>query len=319
MHAHNPSAAHAARMGGSRRAAAAAAASSARLILPAESYGGLGTGDAPRNLDATGFPRDARQDPAPRRRARPRQDLDMALQFESQGLTKGAFAAQVVFITLITTALFAGFVMFFFFVIASKVERNVVQTSVTNLVDEFIADAQIILPQANMNKLRAAAATLQPPAAVDADAEVTARNTRLLKHAGMVLGIAVLVIAVAVVAAYFSMRAGVKRYQPSKARPGAGYPDMSKVMIVAACSLAAAAVAEFAFLFTVAARYQPLDNNSAKHALVTQLLAIANAGRGAPATPAVSGLPAAVTNQLTGPTAPSFIQQQAQAGFGQTS
>lgn len=201
-------------------------------------------------------------------------DLDAALQFDAAGMTKSAFAAQVVFVTLITTALFAGFVMFFFFVIASKVERQVVQKSVTGLVDEFVGDAQVLLPPAQLAQLRAAASTLQPPSAADADAEVTARNKSLLKHAAIVLGVAVIVIAAAVTIAYFAMRAGVKKYKPGQAKPGAGYPDMSNVLLVSVCSLAAAAVAEFAFLYTVAARYQPLDNNAAKHALVTQLLAI---------------------------------------------
>ena len=138
-----------------------------------------------------------------------------------------------------------------------------------------MADAKVLLPAQTLDKVRVAVTNLQPPSAAAADAEVQARNSKLLKHAAMVLGIAMAAIAVAVTAAYFGMRGTVKRYQPSKARPGAGYPDMTMVMLVSVCSLAAAAVAEFAFLLTVAARYQPLDNNSAKRAIVDQLLAIA--------------------------------------------
>lgn len=206
----------------------------------------------------------------------PRNVIETELQFKQNTLTKSAFAAQILFVTLITTALFALFVLFFFFVIASKVEKNVVQTGVTNIVQELSTEMKVVLPPAQVDAIARTVAKAQVPAdAAASDAAIIAQNNELLKKAGLGLAIFAIVIAVVVIATYFGMQKTVKRFTPGKAQPGVGYPNMKSTMVVVAAGFGAAIVTEFIFLFAIAARFQPLDANVLKHTIVKQLVAIA--------------------------------------------
>lgn len=202
-------------------------------------------------------------------------NLDKELQFQRSTLTKPAFAAQIVFITLVTVVLFTLFIMFFFFVIAAKVERKVVTTSVQELILDMSKSLKVVLSPNQVCEIAKLVSSITAPKAQDADAQVKAHNDKLKKQAFAVLGIAAGAVLIVVLAAYFGMRGAVRHKFPHLARPGVGYPDMKNVMLITTFGFAAVVLGEFVFLYTVAARYKPLDGYKVNKTIIDELIRIA--------------------------------------------
>jgi hypothetical protein len=187
-------------------------------------------------------------------------------------LTKGAFAAEIVFNVLLTVVLFSLFVLAFFFVFAAKVERNVVRTSVQDVVTEFSNEIKFVLDEEQAKSVSAALANVRIPDMAAADDEVKNNNSALTKKATKVLGLSALGIVIVVVIAYVSLRGSVAMKTPHLNVAGRGYPNMTKVLLVTTFGFVAVILTEFAFLFIVANRYKPLDANKVKCTVIDTLL-----------------------------------------------
>ena len=210
----------------------------------------------------------------------PKPNLDAELQFVSAGMTKSAFGAQVAFITLVTVVLFSVFVALFFFVFAARVEKSVVQRSITNLVKSLAESLKLVLTDEQIAAVSRIVSQMKPPDMATVDARVKARNVKLRNKAILILGVTMLVITIGIVAAYFGMRAHVTK-SGAAAVAGENLPSMTKVFQVAGFGFAGVVVAEFVFLYAVAARAEPLDEHKFKSAVIDALIQI---GQGPPPT-----------------------------------
>jgi hypothetical protein len=182
---------------------------------------------------------------------------------------QGAFAAQVVLTVLVSCALFMLFILAFFFLLTRNVEQAVVSSSVQRVVSQLTAQVLALVPQEQAAYLNTLVQGLQAPDTTKQDNEVLAANKQLTQKAGMVVGVTAFVVFVIALVTFLGMKA--KR----SATPSGtdNYPDPVHVLLTATFGFAAVAVCELAFLYMVAARYQPLDTtktrNAILHALVT--------------------------------------------------
>lgn len=187
-------------------------------------------------------------------------------------LTRSAATVQLVFHVLLTVMLFSLFIVAFFFVFAANIERTVVQTSVTDLVTELVAEIKVGLGAEEIASMAAAVKDTQLSDAEGPDAAVQATNSALMKKAIVVLGSAAAGVLFVIGVVYFVMVYLVKKNTPSVAMAGVGYPDMKKVFLVAILGFLSVIATEFLFLYTVPARFRPLDTNQAKQTIIKSLL-----------------------------------------------
>ena len=187
-------------------------------------------------------------------------------------LTRSAATVQLVFHVLLTVMLFSLFIVAFFFVFAANIERTVVQTSVTDLVTELVAEIKVGLGADEIASIAAAVKDTQLSDAEASDAAVQATNSALLKKAMIVLGSAAAGVLFVIGVVYFVMVYLVQKNTPSIAVAGVGYPDMKKVFLVAILGFLSVIATEFLFLYTVPARFKPLDTNQAKQTIIKSLL-----------------------------------------------
>lgn len=183
--------------------------------------------------------------------------------------TKGAFAAQVTLTVLVSCALFMLFILGFFFLLTKNVEKEVVTTSVQRVANTLSQQVRAVLPAAQVESLGGLLATVQAPDTAQEDAEVEASNEKLVKKAGLVIGLVAVVVIIVAAATFMGMKA--KRF---KLRDGTvdNYPNPVQVCLTATIGFAAVAVCELVFLYTVAARYQPLDANATRKDFLTALI-----------------------------------------------
>jgi len=197
---------------------------------------------------------------------------DVFAQFKMLHLTKGAFAAQVVYVTLITVMLFSVFVAVFYFVFAAKVERRVVSGAVESFVSDVAADAKVVLSPEQAAAVEAMLAQMKPVSMAAQDAEATAQNKKLVKSTLKTLGIGAAVILAAVFVSYGALVVVMKRKHGASARAGHHYPDLNHVFRITAFTFLGVIAAEFVFLYAVAATYHPLDPNAVKLSIVDAML-----------------------------------------------
>lgn len=198
--------------------------------------------------------------------------LDKELLFDVARKSKGTVATEFVFIVLINVLAFSLFILFFFFVMTAKVEQDVVKKSVTDLVSEFSEELKMFLPADQLPAIAQALKNFKLPDMSNADKQVEDQNAKLKKQALVVLGSAAAGVAALVIVWFFVMRAVVRKGNPTAQR-GIAYPDMRKVGLVTGFSFIAVAITEFVFLYTVAARFKPLDKNKVKVAMLEALMA----------------------------------------------
>lgn len=182
--------------------------------------------------------------------------------------TRGAFAAQVVLTVLVSVGLFMLFIMAFFFLLTRKVEKRIVSTSVERVVDTLSQELRALVTPAQAETLGAVLQGVQAPDTRQEDAAVEANNAKLVKKAGLTLGITAGVIIVVAVGVFMGMKA-------KRAAGGPGtdnYPNPVKVLLCATFGFAAVALCEVVFLFGVAGRYQPLDTAATRKQLLTSLI-----------------------------------------------
>lgn len=200
--------------------------------------------------------------------------LDKDLLFEFKKKTRGTFAAEIIFTVLLNVLLFSLFILFFFFVIAAKVEQNVVKTSVTDLVKNLSQDLKFVMTEAQINEVAAALQKVHLPDMTSIDQAVKDANAKLLKQALITLGSAAAIVAVVILVSYFAMKAYVTKHN-SNAVAGINYPDMGKVLRLVLYSFIAVVITEMVFLYTVAAQYQPLDQNKVKLSIINYMQSLA--------------------------------------------
>jgi hypothetical protein len=203
-------------------------------------------------------------------------DADTA-QFAKGRLTNGAFAMKVIYSTLIITVLFTGFVAVFFFLLASQVEKEVVNTSTTTFVAGLMTDLETYLPPSQIAKIKAVLSTLPLPDFSKQDKAVQQTNAALKKKTVIVLGALGGSVALFIVILYFSYKAGRNKAMGGKGVAGVDWPEMGHVLAVSATCFGGVALAEITFLYLIAKRYQPLNGNAVKKAVLDQLIANINA------------------------------------------
>jgi len=197
-------------------------------------------------------------------------------EFSKGKLTNSAFAMKVVFITLIITIFFAGFIAVFFFYIAAGVEKNVVKTSTLTFVKEIMDSLDTFLPKTEVAKLKAILAKTKMPDFAKQDAEVQAKNAALKKKTTIVLASAAAVVAVVLIVTYFSYKAFQDKKLKGLAVSGIDLPDMGQVFAVAATCFGGVAIAEIAFLFLIGKNYKPLDGNAVKKSVIDDIISKIN-------------------------------------------
>lgn len=195
-------------------------------------------------------------------------DLDKELQFDKGDMTKPAFAAQVCFITMVTVVLFSVFVALFYFVFTARVEKGVVTSSVSGAVTSFVSSLKAFLTPAQVATLKDVVDSGTPPDMTDADAAAQRHNTTLIKRTALLLGLT----ACGVFAALFAAYAGMKSAQGPNGVKGRDYPSLRTVFVVAGLGFAGVVVAEFVFLYAIAARYRPLDNYGVNRSVLDAFL-----------------------------------------------
>jgi len=203
--------------------------------------------------------------------------LDKELEFSSVHMTRAAFSAKIIFITIITVILFTMFVAVFYFVFTSRVEKRVVKKSVQDTIETIFADFKIFLSKEQLNALRGIVQTISLPDLSKDDKAAKKHNDWLIRRSFLFLGVGALVLVVVLLVYYFVMR-GVTRHAKAKqggeAVGGVDYPEMGTVFFVAAMGFVGVVIAEFVFLYLIAARYKPLDSYTVRRDLIFSLLKV---------------------------------------------
>jgi len=199
-------------------------------------------------------------------------DLDKELQFEKSSLTKPAFAAKVLFITIITVVLYTIFIAVFFFVFTAHVERTVTVKAVRSAVNSFTSDLTILLPEAESQRISSLLQNMSIPDLAKDDEKAKQMNAKLQKKTYFILGLTALGCILIVVFTYIGMRSKAHHSKGDAAKAGVDYPSMGNVIFIACMGFIGVIIAEFVFLYTVGYFYEPLDNNQVKRSVIDSLL-----------------------------------------------
>lgn len=202
-------------------------------------------------------------------------DLDKELQFEKSSLTKPAFAAKVLFITIITVVLYSLFIAIFFFVFTAHVEKIVTVKSVKSAVNSFTSDLATLLPEAEKKRISSLLQKLSIPDLAKDDKKAKEMNAKLQKKTYLILGLTALGCILIVVFTYIGMRSKAHHSKGNAAKAGVDYPSMGNVIFIACMGFIGVIIAEFVFLYTVGYFFEPLDNNKVKRSVIDSLLTYA--------------------------------------------
>ena len=193
------------------------------------------------------------------------------VQFSKEQLTTSAFAMKVVLVTLITLVLFAVFVAVFYFTCAATVEREVVQSSVENVVVELTNGLKTALPPAQTAVLSQLVKDIQLPDMAAADAATKAANEKLMKQALLIMGVSAVVIIIVVIVAQVGMKAAAT-HRNRNAKVGVDFPSLNEAFRISAITFVGVVAVEFGFLYGVAKNYKPLDVNVVKAAATAAVI-----------------------------------------------
>lgn len=199
-------------------------------------------------------------------------NLDEELEFSSAHMTRSAFTAKIIFITIITVILFTLFVAVFYFVFTAKVEKRVVQSSINKTVESMFGDMKIVLTASQLKHLSQLLSSLTLPDLKKQDQEARAHNTSLMKKSFFYLGIGAVALLVVLFVYYFVMRHKARKIYGAEAVRGVHYPAMGSVVFVSAMGFVGVVIAEFVFLYLIAARYQPLDSYTVRRNIIEALI-----------------------------------------------
>lgn len=202
-------------------------------------------------------------------------DLDKELQFEKSSLTKSAFAAKVLFTTIITVVLYSLFIAIFFFIFTARVEKTVTVKSVKSAVNSFTSDLSTLLPEAEKEKITSLLQNMSVSDLAKEDEKVKKMNAKLQKKTFLVLGLTALGCILTVVFVYIGMRSKAHHSKGDVAKAGVDYPSMGNVIFISCMGFIGVVIAEFVFLYTVGYFYEPLDNNKVKQSVIDSLLTYA--------------------------------------------
>lgn len=149
--------------------------------------------------------------------------------------------------------LIATFIGIFFFTYASRVEKEIVENQVDYLVKDFTQNLSQLSSE-HKEQLKTAISTIQAPDMTKVDTVVNNMNAELMKKAGYVIGI-MLVIGSAIIYYLYT------KYNI----------NLKSLMIHNAIILIAVAVTEFFFLNYVAKNFISADANRTKKTLISTI------------------------------------------------
>ena len=222
-------------------------------------------------------------------------NLDEELEFSAAHMTKAAFTAKIIFITIITVILFTMFVAMFFFIFTAKVEKRVVQKSIQSTVESIFKELNVFLTTSQLTTLTSLVQSLDVPDMAKADREAKQHNDALMKKSFFYLGIGAAALLVVLLVYYFVLRHhAIKTFGPAATR-GVHYPAMATVCFVAGMGFVGVVVAEFVFLYLIAARYQPLDSYKVRRDILSSIITAAYCKGGPPCPPATPACQANIT------------------------
>lgn len=201
-------------------------------------------------------------------------NLDKDLLFEYTKKTTATFTAEIIFTVLLNVLLFSIFILIFFFILAARVEQNVVKTSMTTLVKDLCNDLKFVLTDAQIAEVSTLLNNMHLPNMKDIDQQVKDANAKLMKNALIALGSAAAVVFVIILVSYFSMKSYTLKHNPA-AKAGVQYPAIWKVLRLVLYSFLAVIFTELVFLYTVAAQFQPLDENKVKLTIIQYIQTLA--------------------------------------------
>ena len=153
---------------------------------------------------------------------------------------------------LFNTLLLITFITIFFFSYVSKVEKQIVDTQVTSLIQDLNREMSIVLSAEEEQKLRAYVSTLKVDTSSDKDVE--ANNAEIRRKTYRILGIILAIGGVLLITSIVAFKVDVK-----------------ELFITGGVSLLAVAFTEFIFATFFAKNYKTLDENYVKLAIINAL------------------------------------------------
>ena len=193
---------------------------------------------------------------------------------ESDKLTNNtAHAFELTSNVILHVCFFSLFVGFFFFVVAARVEKTIVQNQVQGTVQSLVRELKQVLSPTQRAALSAQVATLNPPDMKQEDGAVSSGNQKLVRDAFTALGPIFVVGLLVVVAMFLVRRASGKKKGIQK--NAAGY-NLGTLFAHNLLILFFVAVTETLFLFSVAYNYRSLDPQVVKRTIVNTLLSFSN-------------------------------------------
>jgi len=155
---------------------------------------------------------------------------------------------------IIALTIFSLFLSIFYFTYASKVENQIVDIQIKNLVDNLTENMKDILSSDQRAYLLNVLKTTNPPDMKVEDDKIEKSNKQLIKQAAIVFGIFLALTTIVVTILYFMYNIDVKN-----------------ILITNMIILLFVALTEVFFLNMIAKSYRSLDPNIVKKNLINQL------------------------------------------------
>jgi len=169
-------------------------------------------------------------------------------------------AAEFVINVILAVAFFAIAMLFYFFVIAKKIEGEAVVKNTDRVVKTIVAPILAILTPAEKKQIQDALQdSLAPPDMTKADAEVARRNKKLTQKAIAWMGGGFGLSIVAVLLIWGSQAIYARSRFGTNAVRGLHYPNLGHIVIEVLILTGFVFVAELLFLVIVALQWESVD------------------------------------------------------------
>jgi hypothetical protein len=167
---------------------------------------------------------------------------------------------------LLHVCFFSLFVCIFFFVVASRIEKSIVQTQIQSTVQELVREIKNVLPPAERLALSTQIQSLTAPDMSSQDQSAADNNKKLLEKSCMVLVPVFVVGLIIVIGGYF----GYKKHY--KEAPHFSLKQLfahNGIVLVFVC------LTELLFMLAIAANFKSLDPQVVKRVVVNSMLSYA--------------------------------------------
>ncbi len=176
---------------------------------------------------------------------------------------------------LLHVMLLSTFIVIFFFSYDSYVEGQVVKNSIISVVNSCVDDIILLVPEGTIPA--GTMDSLTVPDLEEEDSEVEKSNAKLLKKAGIFIGI-FLAVGLVVIAVLWTLSINHEGWKFPKGKPlfRNNAFSIGRVCAENFVMLLFVALSEFIFTMFIAANYKPLDNNSVKRLIIKNLVDYSN-------------------------------------------